>query len=338
MKKYIFGAVLSIGLLVSPAFTQAAGLTSSQIQAILSLLSSFGAEQSIINNVQASLTGGTPTAGGQSFCHNFNSDLTGGSNGDDVVALNQALSSSGINTTGNSSSFSENNAGDVVSFQAKYGIRQTGYVGPLTRAKLNALYGCHGMGYIPSPTLPPQPIATTCPTFPPLRPDYCSGGTLVPHGPDANGCQVLPTCVTPSAQPSVTVLSPNGGETWTKGTSQAITWQDSMTNPQCLVGTTCLPRAYDINLVPPGVPSCAGSSSSYVCPMVYLAPFTIAKGVYGSSYTWSVGATLDHVVVPSGVGTTAPYGSYTVQVCQSGTSVCDSSDQPFKITSYPGGV
>lgn len=31
--------------------------------------------------------------------------------------------------------------GAVKRFQSKYGIRQTGYVGPLTRAKLNSLYG-----------------------------------------------------------------------------------------------------------------------------------------------------------------------------------------------------
>ncbi|MDO8561374.1 MAG: peptidoglycan-binding domain-containing protein [bacterium] len=96
----------------------------------------------LVKSLQAQIVALQAQSGGQSFCHNFNSDLTVGSSGDDVSALNQALSSSGVNTTGNTSYFSENNAGDVVSFQAKYGIRQTGYVGPLTRAKLNALYKC----------------------------------------------------------------------------------------------------------------------------------------------------------------------------------------------------
>ncbi|MHB8710231.1 MAG: peptidoglycan-binding domain-containing protein [Minisyncoccota bacterium] len=142
--KNIFGTVLSLGFLVSPLFASAAGLTSSQISAIIQLLQSFGADQSVINNVQASLNGGTPTSNGASFCYNFNNDLTVGNSGADVSALNQALTSSGIDTTGNTSNFSENTAGDVVSFQAKYGIRQTGYVGPITRAKVNALYGCRG--------------------------------------------------------------------------------------------------------------------------------------------------------------------------------------------------
>jgi len=51
--------------------------------------------------------------------------------------------------------------------------------------------------------------------------------------------------------------------------------------------------------------------------------------VYGSSYNWSVGKILNF----DGTSGTAPDGSYTVQVCQTGTSVCDSSDSYFKIVS-----
>jgi hypothetical protein len=57
MKKYILGAVFSFALLASPAFTQAASLTSSQVNAIVGLLQSFGADQSVIANVQAALGG-----------------------------------------------------------------------------------------------------------------------------------------------------------------------------------------------------------------------------------------------------------------------------------------
>ncbi len=61
MKKYIFGAIfVFVFLIASPAVTEAAGLTSVQIQAIISLLSSFGADASVIANVQAALTGATP--------------------------------------------------------------------------------------------------------------------------------------------------------------------------------------------------------------------------------------------------------------------------------------
>ncbi len=144
MKKYILGSIISTTLLFSPALTQrvhAAGLTQLQISAIIQLLQSFGADQGIVSNVQISLSGGVPTTT-TTFCYTFNTDLTVGSSGADVSALNQALSISGINTSINSSNFTEDTAADVVSFQAKYGIRQTGYVGPITRGKLNALYGC----------------------------------------------------------------------------------------------------------------------------------------------------------------------------------------------------
>lgn len=181
MKKYILGAVLSLGIVISPAFTEAAGLSSSQIQAILSLLSSFGADSATIANVNVALTGGTPTTAGRPFCHNFSSDLTVGNGGDDVSALNQALALSSIDTTSNTSLFTENTAGDVVSFQAKYGIRQTGYVGPITRERLNTLYGC---GNNQQSTQPTQPVPPTNPSVstPIITNLYVKGSGVITPG------------------------------------------------------------------------------------------------------------------------------------------------------------
>ncbi|MDO8552845.1 MAG: peptidoglycan-binding domain-containing protein [bacterium] len=130
LKRILFSGV-GLVILATPLLASAQSVNE-QITSLLAL----------IKSLQAQIVALQAQSGGQSFCHNFNNDLTVGSSGDEVSALNQALSSSGINTTGNTSVFDENNAGDVVSFQAKYGIRQTGYVGPLTRGKLNALYGC----------------------------------------------------------------------------------------------------------------------------------------------------------------------------------------------------
>ena len=49
----------------------------------------------------------------------------------------------------------------VIAFQKKYGINPTGYVGPVTRAKLNALYGCNnGINQSPLQTNIPQVITT----------------------------------------------------------------------------------------------------------------------------------------------------------------------------------
>ena len=63
MKKYIFGAVLSLAIILSPAVArqaEAAGLTSSQISAIVALLQAFGADQSVIDSVSTALNGSTP--------------------------------------------------------------------------------------------------------------------------------------------------------------------------------------------------------------------------------------------------------------------------------------
>jgi hypothetical protein len=145
MNKKLFGLFIILFMLAGTAApAHAAGLTSAQINAIIGLLQAFGADQSVINNVQTALSG-SPTGGGTAFCYNFNTDLTVGSRGVDVQALIYALRFSGINPTSRIYTrtytvFDETTSGDVISFQAKYGIRQTGYVGPLTRAKLNELY------------------------------------------------------------------------------------------------------------------------------------------------------------------------------------------------------
>ncbi|MEI7719556.1 MAG: hypothetical protein WCI72_06815, partial [archaeon] len=121
---------------------------------------------------------------------------------------------------------------------------------------------------------------------------------------------------------SLTVLSPNGGETWLKNTIQTIKWQDNETYT-CKVGQLCdpLPRYYDINLVPYYTP-CTGGK----CPMMPIrAPFEIARTISGSSYSWNVGASASVDLLPD--------GSYQMQVCKAGKDVCDLSDSYFKIVS-----
>ncbi|MFA6273261.1 MAG: peptidoglycan-binding protein [Candidatus Paceibacterota bacterium] len=142
---------VSVAVAGFPVVAQAAGLTQQQINAVMTLLQAFGADQSVINNVQVSLSGGTPTATppttGTAWCYTFNTDLTVGSRGNDADALVKVLVKENIIPNPNNENilgedFNEEVAAAVVRFQAKYGIRQTGYVGPLTRAKLNSLYGC----------------------------------------------------------------------------------------------------------------------------------------------------------------------------------------------------
>jgi len=156
MKKYLLGAVIVIGILISPMFMQAAVFTDPQMQAILSLLSSFGADSATIANVRTALGGGTPTPVNPSFCYDFSANLGVGASGSAVTALQTALQKDGgsISIT---NSFDEQTASTVTGFQEKYandilasvGLQHgTGYVGPSTRAKLNSLYGCNATSYL----------------------------------------------------------------------------------------------------------------------------------------------------------------------------------------------
>ena len=296
MKKYTLGIVVLLAVCISPVVVQAQtkGLTDSQIQSILSLLSSFGADQSVIHNVQVSLTGGTPIIEKKPFCHIFNKDLTVGNRGDDVVALNQALAASGIDTTSNSSDFSENNAGDVVSFQAKYGIRQTGYVGPMTRAKLNALYKCRDEQE-PTPVPVPQPTEPTTPCAP--CDTTCSGNSNTPV---SVGC--LPPSTTIYEQVSEQVKCVfNGATTEQKcwGDVPASTVNTPVERYSCAGVGTCVVTVRGQS----GKPmvwgsSCGGSSSTSIDGNSEYANFSCATSSSGVTVVtpnggenWKIGET-----------------------------------------------
>ncbi|MFA6272975.1 MAG: peptidoglycan-binding domain-containing protein [Candidatus Paceibacterota bacterium] len=153
------GLALAIAVAGVAVPVSAAALTQSQINAIIGLLQSFGADQSTISNVQASLTGGTPSGGvigpgtgGYTFTRN----LTLGSTSVDVLNLQKVLNADGVNiaTSGagspgyETSYFGPITKAGVVRFQNKYAseilapvglINGTGYVGPSTLAKLNSM-------------------------------------------------------------------------------------------------------------------------------------------------------------------------------------------------------
>src|SRR3989304_6060573 len=85
---FLSGASLTVPLVANAA------LTESQIQSILSLLQSFGADTATINNVNASLRGQatTPTPPSTGNC-GFTRSLTVRSTGADVKCLQQYLNS-----------------------------------------------------------------------------------------------------------------------------------------------------------------------------------------------------------------------------------------------------
>ncbi|MFA6552157.1 MAG: PKD domain-containing protein [Candidatus Paceibacterota bacterium] len=124
-----------------------------------------------------------------------------------------------------------------------------------------------------------------------------------------------------ATNPSVTVLSPNGGEMWQSGTNQTITWKDSDVNPlPCPADSTCTTsdvgtaKVYDINLVS------KGCSYPLTCA---IQPKLIAQSVSGNSFLWQAGKLADNTSIS---------GDYKISVCRTGTSYCDQSDSYFTIT------
>jgi len=112
----------------------------------------------------AALSGGTTTTSS----YTFNTNLTMGSTGTDVMNLQKVLNmsadtqvaSSGVGSSGNETSyFGGLTRAAVVKFQIKNGITPSvGYVGPITRAKLNSMGGVAVTP--PTPSTPPGTLPT----------------------------------------------------------------------------------------------------------------------------------------------------------------------------------
>ena len=140
---FLSGASLTVPLVANAA------LTESQIQSILSLLQSFGADTATINNVNASLRGQatTPTPPSTGNC-GFTRSLTVRSTGADVKCLQQYLNStafkiaaSGAGSPGGETTyFGTLTRSAVANWQAANGVAPAaGYFGPISQAKYNAL-------------------------------------------------------------------------------------------------------------------------------------------------------------------------------------------------------
>ncbi|VAW32538.1 hypothetical protein MNBD_CPR01-219, partial [hydrothermal vent metagenome] len=136
-------AMVASFAVVAPA--HAASLTSAQVQSILSLLSSFGADSATISNVQSALTGtsvNTGSTGGTttttSSC-NFTASLTIGAKGADVTCLQNALIAAGYTIpAGATGYFGSQTQSAVAAWQSANSVSPAvGYFGPISRAHWN---------------------------------------------------------------------------------------------------------------------------------------------------------------------------------------------------------
>ena len=140
----LLAGVFALSMVVSPVFGQSVEELQAQIQQLLAIISQL--QQQI-----ATLQGGQGTTG--TYC--FNTDLYQGLTSNDVRNLQIVL-----RVTPTTGYFGSITNSAVKRFQAQYGIPQTGYVGPLTRAKLNELY-CTPVTPTTTTTLPGGTTTTT---------------------------------------------------------------------------------------------------------------------------------------------------------------------------------
>ena len=137
MKKYIFAALFLALLATAPVLAQT--ITLEQI------IQALQANPTLLTQVRLAIQQLSSQQQNQN-CYTFDKDLKRGDSGDEVTKLYQYLNPVTDAFVYNFDSIIVEKA--VKQFQAKYGIPNTGYVGPLTRAKLNSLYGCKNKVFI----------------------------------------------------------------------------------------------------------------------------------------------------------------------------------------------
>jgi len=142
------GLAMATSMLSVAPMAHAASLTDAQVQSILSLLSSFGADSATIANVQAALTGapatGGTTGGTTASSCTFTRDLTTGVTGDDVTCLQKALLAAGYSIPALSSGaasygyFGSQTVAAVAAWQKAVSVSPAvGYFGAISRAHWN---------------------------------------------------------------------------------------------------------------------------------------------------------------------------------------------------------
>ena len=89
--------------------------------------------------------------------------------------------------------------------------------------------------------------------------------------------------ITSATSPTITVISPNGGETWNRGTTKTITWSYTG-SPGLTVKIVLLKAGAEVGTIIPSTSSGSGGTGSYTWPIA-------SSGTTGSDFTVSVQST-----------------------------------------------
>lgn len=243
MKKYIFGSVFALSMLASPLLASAAGLTSSQINAVIQLLQSFGGDPSVISNVETAL-GGYASRALPPSCVRLTQQMTIGStdatSGGEVTELQTFLQQNGYFTfTGAKGYYGLMTADAVGRYQVAHNIvsstdsNDAGITGPQTRSAIES-ETC-GVATIPqqlpSPSNPQNPTAPAQ-TVPTVTVGSCGSATGGSYNAAPSGASLCGAGTSSAATP-VTITSPVGGS-YTVGQTIHIAWTPSTTPVQSI--------------------------------------------------------------------------------------------------------
>jgi peptidoglycan hydrolase-like protein with peptidoglycan-binding domain len=336
-------------------------------------------------------------AGAQNI--SISQDLALGSSGQDVISLQTFLMSKGFDIPALSNGsipsgyFGGQTHAAVVRYQKSVGLPPTGYVGPLTRAKMSG--GGISIGSANRLTMvvpngdekfvwgdwtirwnPGTDTVTPVDLYLLRNMSMCSGGVCTPAAEQitplaksvANTGSVNIRVTSPSgkkgadggnyyvrvcqktaereqrcdssdkvftittqevpATGELKITSPNGGETLVRGRIHTILW----TSPQYFKAASA-----DLKLIPV-TPSCAAGAP---CADIAVMPaYMIATNldITKNTHRWTVGSAF---TAPGGVvgerlaEAVIPDGQYSIEICETGTSNCDTTDGRFTITTIP---
>ena len=154
----VAGLAIATSMLALAPMASAASLTSAQVASILSMIQAFGADSATIANVNAALTGTAAPAATTGSSVAFTKDLTIGSSGAEVTALQTALIAKGYAiAAGATGYFGAQTKAAVSAWQTAAGVTPAaGYFG----AKSRAAFG----GVVATPTTTTTTTTTTTPT------------------------------------------------------------------------------------------------------------------------------------------------------------------------------
>jgi peptidoglycan hydrolase-like protein with peptidoglycan-binding domain len=239
-----------------------AGLTTEQVNQVINLLNSFGAEPTVVSNVKIALTetATTPILA-------LNKEVKIGSRGKDVVNIQKFLKEKGYYSGKLDGSYGPITKRSVEVFQVERGIPATGVVDVETKKVVNELIRVMPISG-PTPAIPKDKSVVT-PTPCPLV--------------DVNGVatHVCPPKEAIPVNNAIKVISPNGGETLFKGSKNTIKWNAPANISNV---TIALDKMYE----------CNASAGSVCAALVSSRVLTITEKYSNTgSFEWDIPTTLD---------------------------------------------